>query len=512
MLTDRQGVAVFPGGEARAFSSRYTFYALARSLRLSGGVTPVAYERCMAALSGQSWEGGPENLPSHAKVAAYRKYFGALYDTALEQFDKAISAPDISRASLRAATAAFVDALCEEVGQRNDAHTVVIDQGVRAWAPQRAVFYGATTVIIMRRDVRDQIIERLRHGYDIPGFEAEMLSRTARMKAGIARLPKGTVHEGWFENLIMDHTERDTILGLCGLADAPLKTERRFNPLSSRKNIALHQQRPDLVDYMPEAEPVYFPGVDSAVAERTLELDRIGFANIEEGAAGAYRRTGSLDDIPIRTPKPKPVTTVAATATDITRDVHPTATVSARLTCSGPGQNNRFIVGENVRLGALKILFRGNNNTVVFGPGGYMKRGTIKLYGDNQTVSIGPKSTIESAYFLASEGQDITIGEDCMISFGVSFRTTDAHSLIDKATGERVNHARSIILGDHIWIAADVIVGKGVSIANDVMVGARSFVNKSVAEESCVVVGTPARIMRRGTTWSRKKIPPRAPQ
>ena len=126
--------------------------------------------------------------------------------------------------------------------------------------------------------------------------------------------------------------------------------------------------------------------------------------------------------------------------------------------------------------------------------------------GDNQTIRIGQFTDIQGCYFLLSEGCDITVGERCMFSKEVTVRTTDAHSVLDLATGERVNKAKSIHIGNHIWLGAEVMVTKGVSLPDDCIVGARSICNRTITESHTVIAGIPAKVVKRGVTWDSKRI------
>ena len=63
-----------------------------------------------------------------------------------------------------------------------------------------------------------------------------------------------------------------------------------------------------------------------------------------------------------------------------------------------------------------------------------------------------------------------------------------------------------IILDDRVWLAEDVYVYKGVTIGKNTVVAARSTVLKSLPEH-CVAAGTPARVVKTGTTWNRSLNP-----
>lgn len=76
--------------------------------------------------------------------------------------------------------------------------------------------------------------------------------------------------------------------------------------------------------------------------------------------------------------------------------------------------------------------------------------------------------------------------------------TSDGHDILRH--GKRVNPAKSIYIGSHVWLADNVTVLKGVSIGNDSIVGINSTVTKSL-EANTVAAGNPARIIQTSTDW-----------
>ena len=67
---------------------------------------------------------------------------------------------------------------------------------------------------------------------------------------------------------------------------------------------------------------------------------------------------------------------------------------------------------------------------------------------------------------------------------------------------KRLNNAESIDIGDHVWIGSDVIVLKGSKISGGSVVGLRSLV-KGKVEKNVLVVGSPARQIRKNIEWKR---------
>lgn len=87
--------------------------------------------------------------------------------------------------------------------------------------------------------------------------------------------------------------------------------------------------------------------------------------------------------------------------------------------------------------------------------------------------------------------EDINIGENCSIGFGVTF-INSSHKIgcTTKRAGEGQN--RPIVVEDGCWIGANVIILPGVKIAKGCIVGAGGCVTKSTLPNG-LYVGVPAK-------------------
>lgn len=101
--------------------------------------------------------------------------------------------------------------------------------------------------------------------------------------------------------------------------------------------------------------------------------------------------------------------------------------------------------------------------------------------------------------------ESLKIGNDCLFSWGIKLRTSDGHSVVDLKTSKAINLPEDIVIGDHVWIGEDVKFLKGSIIPNNCVVGSGSIVTKKFSDENVVIAGCPARIMRRGITWDRRR-------
>lgn len=174
---------------------------------------------------------------------------------------------------------------------------------------------------------------------------------------------------------------------------------------------------------------------------------------------------------------------------------------SGKITFKGSGNSVAF-GADSLLDGSIQI--QGRNNRILIGPHCAI-RGRILVKGDDQTVSIGEHTTFQSVYLLCQEGCDIAIGRWCMFSRDIEIRTTDAHSVIERSSGQRLNAPASVTIGDHVWISVGALISKGVSLPDDSVVGAKAFVNSGFSESGTMIAGAPAKIVKRGVTWHRNR-------
>lgn len=117
-------------------------------------------------------------------------------------------------------------------------------------------------------------------------------------------------------------------------------------------------------------------------------------------------------------------------------------------------------------------------------------------YIRKQGGKVGINTTIlSSADCFGSEPYLVEVGNDCLISSGVSFVTHDGSMNVLNNLGlfeQRMDKMRSIKVGDNCFIGTRVIIMPGVKIGNNCIVGAGSVVTKDVPDAMCVA-GIPAK-------------------
>ena len=174
-------------------------------------------------------------------------------------------------------------------------------------------------------------------------------------------------------------------------------------------------------------------------------------------------------------------------------------------------------------LKGLLIAVFGNNNDINLGKIFYPVNDTIGLTGltinignppedtltpgvkreaNNCKVNIGDNIIICGArLFLQDSETSISIGNDCMISWGIDIWCTDVHTVTD-LDGNPTNFSDKIEIGNHVWIGKDVKIGKNTKISNDSIIGWASVVTKKFDESNVVLAGNPAKIVKRDVNWN----------
>lgn len=169
------------------------------------------------------------------------------------------------------------------------------------------------------------------------------------------------------------------------------------------------------------------------------------------------------------------------------------------------GTNNLIIIKGKMSQD-VHVMIQGNNHRLIIDKGVVFNKGQIWFEDHDCEIYIGARSTIgEASLAVAESGSKISIGEDCMFSQGIHVVTTDSHSIIKQDSSERINPAKNVLIGDHVWIARGVTINKGVTIESNSVIANNSVVTKSVPC-NCIAAGIPAKIVKNNINWLRKRI------
>jgi acetyltransferase-like isoleucine patch superfamily enzyme len=206
------------------------------------------------------------------------------------------------------------------------------------------------------------------------------------------------------------------------------------------------------------------------------------------------------------------------------------------ITIEDGGSGNEVALDQRIRErlnGMVRLV--GNNNRIEIGPFAFMPRSgmrnviNITMTGagnvfvasglgsvnslhvhfvERGSLRIGKATTFNAGCeIFLHEPSAIEIGEDCMIAGNVRIHTSDMHAILNVATGERLNPAKDISIGQHVWLGNQVVVAKGVTMGRDSIAAQRALVAKDVPANT-LVGGVPARVLKSGVTWSRQLAQP----
>lgn len=178
-----------------------------------------------------------------------------------------------------------------------------------------------------------------------------------------------------------------------------------------------------------------------------------------------------------------------------------------RIKVSGYG-NEVCIESGITRLTGVNIVIMGNHCKVHIGPGCNLNESTLYIEDDYGVIDIKKHVTITGKTNLSViEGTKICIGEDCLFSSEISFRTGDSHSIINSKTGERINPSKNIYIGNHVWIGHHANILKGAVVQDNSIIAAGSIVTGKSYPNNCIVGGVPGIILKEGVTWDAHRLP-----
>ena len=158
------------------------------------------------------------------------------------------------------------------------------------------------------------------------------------------------------------------------------------------------------------------------------------------------------------------------------------------------------------RISNSKILVLGNNCVLkIVGGDTIVRNTTFWIEDDDSVIVIGHDFTMEGGHIASTEGSSIIIGDDCMFSGDVEIKNGDSHSIIDAKTKTRINRAKDVIVGNHVWLTAHVRILKGSIIPNNTIIGNSSIISTTLFDENCIYGGMPQKVIREGVCWDRSR-------
>ena len=188
---------------------------------------------------------------------------------------------------------------------------------------------------------------------------------------------------------------------------------------------------------------------------------------------------------------------------------------------------DRNDIDSFLRRDGLFISVVGNNNNVDLGLIGYNVNPLLNItglqiyiggaadgfinpdlprYASNCNVSIGDGTVFcGTRIYLQDDNSTVSIGKNCMFSWGIDVWCTDVHTILDM-DGNITNYGKSIEIQDHVWVGKDCKIGKNTKVSKDSIVGWNSVVTKKFDETNVIIAGNPAKIVKTGINWDARDI------
>jgi len=166
------------------------------------------------------------------------------------------------------------------------------------------------------------------------------------------------------------------------------------------------------------------------------------------------------------------------------------------------GNDNFIKLGINVMFRHSVIVLEGNFNKCIIEENVQIKNNKFDIR-DKSFVHIKKDSTLGRGEIVCAENSEVIIGQNCMFAAYYRIRTSDIHPIWNIEDGKRINFSRNVIIDEHVWLTRDVSVMKGAEIKSHSIVANSSIVTKKFQESFLLLGGTPAKILKKGITWSR---------
>lgn len=179
-----------------------------------------------------------------------------------------------------------------------------------------------------------------------------------------------------------------------------------------------------------------------------------------------------------------------------------------RISLNVVGKDNYIEVRRGTVLHRINVKIRGNNNQLVIGKNCRIGKGcSFWMEGNNIKIEIGDETTVSRDVQLCAQedGTFIKLGNDCMLSNTITIRTSDSHPIYSKETEKRTNMPKSVLIGNHVWVAPNSKIFKGSHIGDGAIIGSDSLVTGDIKENS-LAVGHPAKVVRNNVEWRREQL------
>ena len=172
------------------------------------------------------------------------------------------------------------------------------------------------------------------------------------------------------------------------------------------------------------------------------------------------------------------------------------------------GNNNEITIADTTMFINVNFIIHGDNHKIFISKGvRFDEGGSLWMEDHHCEIYLGEQGYYRNVHIAVTEPYSkLTVGKECGFAYDVEIRTGDSHSIIDLKTNKRINYAKNITIGDHVWVAPHVSILKGANIASNTVIATRSLVAKSFQQENVILAGMPAAIVKENIGWSKWRI------
>lgn len=190
--------------------------------------------------------------------------------------------------------------------------------------------------------------------------------------------------------------------------------------------------------------------------------------------------------------------------------------------------NSVEIAADSARTLEGRLRLAGNNIRVRLGPGCSSWPGMLLVLGDRCSLDVGSGCALAALGIDArrdghvhigtgtgftahtglhmAEPSRVRIGHGSLFAAETLIFTSDMHSILDVASGRRINPARDVVIGHEVWVGQRAVLLKGVTVGAGSVIGFGAVVSRDLPE-NCLAAGSPAAVVRRGIRWRHDLIP-----
>lgn len=145
------------------------------------------------------------------------------------------------------------------------------------------------------------------------------------------------------------------------------------------------------------------------------------------------------------------------------------------------------------------LLKLAKNGKLIFNGTAHIGHGTKIYVAEGGQLHLGNNFAI-SASSQINCYKKITFGNDIQFSWNCLIMDSDNHKIFDE-NGNIINKPREIVFGDKVWIGCRTTILKGSVIPSNCVIGACSLVSGKKFENDSIIVGNPAKSIKKISKW-----------